>query len=55
MAEEKDPLDQERRVLITCVEEAYEAIRLLPGMDANGPAVVWLADHLLQARRQHAG
>ena len=53
MADKTDPLEKERDVLITCVEEAYEALRLLPGMNANGPAVVWLADQLLQVRRQH--
>jgi hypothetical protein len=31
----------------------YEALRLLPGMNANGPAVVWLADQLLQVRRRY--
>jgi hypothetical protein len=54
MADETDPLEKERDLLITCVEEAYEALRLLPGLDANGPAVVWLADQLLQARRRLA-
>jgi hypothetical protein len=53
MADKTDPVEKERDVLITCVEEAYEALRLLPGMNANGPAVVWLADQLLQIRRQH--
>ena len=53
MADKTDPPEKERDVLITCVEEAYEALRLLPGMNANGPAVVWLADQLLQVRRQH--
>jgi len=40
MADNRDPLEKERDVLVTCVEEAYEALRLLPGLDANGPAVV---------------
>jgi hypothetical protein len=53
MADKTDPVEKERDVLITCVEEAYEALRLLPGMNANGPAVVWRADQLLQVRRQH--
>ena len=53
MADKTDPLEKERDVLITCVEEAYESLRLLRGMNANGPAVVWLADQLLQVRRQH--
>ena len=53
MADNRDPLEKERDVLVTCVEEAYEALRLLPGLDANGPAVVWLADQLLQIRRRY--
>jgi hypothetical protein len=53
MADSRDPLEKERDVLVTCVEEAYEALRLLPGLDANGPAVVWLADQLLQIRRRY--
>ena len=53
MADETDPLEKERDVLITCVEEAYEALRLLPGMNANGPVVVWLADQLLEVRRRY--
>lgn len=39
-------------MLVRCIEEAYEALHLLPGLDANGHAVVWLADHLLEARRR---
>jgi hypothetical protein len=54
MANETDPLDDERKTLILCVEEAYEALRLIPGLDANGPAVVWLAEHLLEARHRLA-
>ena len=53
MADNRDPVEKERDVLVTCVEEAYEALRLLPGLDANGPAVVWLADQLLQIRRRY--
>jgi hypothetical protein len=53
MADNRDPLEKERDVLVTCVEEAYEALRLLPGLDANGSAVVWLADQLLQIRRRY--
>jgi hypothetical protein len=54
MANQTDPLDDERKTLVLCVEEAYEALRLIPGLDANGPAVVWLAEHLLQARHRLA-
>lgn len=49
---ESDPVEQERELLIRCIRDAYEDLHLLPGLDANGPAVVWLADHLLEARRR---
>jgi hypothetical protein len=42
----------DRDVLIQCVADAYEALRLVPGIDANGPALVWLAEHLLHAHRR---
>jgi hypothetical protein len=54
MDDETDTLERERELLISCVEDAYESLRLIPGLDANGPAVVWLADQLLQVRRRLA-
>ena len=42
----------ERDILIQCVADAYEALRLVPGIDANGPALVWFAEHLLHAHRR---
>jgi hypothetical protein len=54
MANETDPLDEERKTLIPCVEEAYEALRPIPGLDANGPAVMWMAEHLMEARHRLA-
>ena len=49
---QSDPLEQERDLLVRCIRDAYEELHLLPGLDANGPAVVWLADHLLEARKR---
>jgi hypothetical protein len=49
-----DALDQERTLLISCVEDAYEALHVRPGVDANGPILVWMAEQLLQARRRLA-
>ena len=46
---ETNSYEQERDRLVKCVEDAYDALRLIPGLDANGPALVWLADHLLAA------
>ncbi|MCM3920221.1 hypothetical protein ND748_00765 [Frankia sp. AiPs1] len=54
MAAAANTLEDERELLVGCIEDAFEAIRLLPGLDANGPALVWLADHLLDTRRQTA-
>lgn len=49
MAEAKNAFERERELLVQCIEEAYEALHLMPGVDENGPALVWLADHLLEA------
>jgi hypothetical protein len=43
---------EERDVLIQCIADSYEALRLIPGVDANGPALVWLAEHILHAHRR---
>jgi hypothetical protein len=50
MAAERNNYEQERDRLIHCVEDAHEALRLMVGVDENGPILVWLADHLLQAQ-----
>lgn len=52
MAVEVHAVDKERELLVKCIEEAYEALRVIPGVDENGPALVWLADRLLQAHRR---
>jgi hypothetical protein len=49
MAQEQNSFDKERELLVRCIEEAYEALRVIPGLDENGPVLVWLADHLLEA------
>jgi hypothetical protein len=53
MDQELNNVEAERDLLVQCVEEAYEALRVIPGVDENGPALVWFADHLLQARSRH--
>jgi hypothetical protein len=54
MAEETNGGDSERELLVQCIEDAFDAIRIMPGVDENGPVLVWLADHLWQARsRSH--
>jgi hypothetical protein len=44
--------EKERDCLIACVGEAYEALRLLPGVEENGPALTWLAEHFLHVHRR---
>lgn len=44
--------EKERDCLVQCLADAHEALRLLPGVDENGPALVWLAEHLLHAHRR---
>jgi hypothetical protein len=43
---------RDRDQLVLCIGDAYEALRVIPGLDANGPALVWLAEHFLELRRQ---
>jgi hypothetical protein len=43
-------LDQQRDAIVRCVGEAYELLDLLPGVNPNGPVLVWLADQLRQLR-----
>jgi hypothetical protein len=45
---------RERDVLVACVAQAYEALALIPGVDQNGPALVWLAEHMLHVHRRSA-
>lgn len=52
MAAERSSYEQERDLLVHCIEDAHEALRLMVGVDENGPILVWLADHLLQAQQR---
>ncbi|MEA2723853.1 MAG: hypothetical protein QOH59_1624 [Gemmatimonadales bacterium] len=49
MDQDTNTAETERSLLVQCVEEAYESLRLIPGVDENGPALVWFAEHLHQA------
>jgi hypothetical protein len=44
-------VEEERSLLVKVVGEAYDELRMIPGVDANGPALVWLAERLLDAYR----
>jgi hypothetical protein len=41
---------KERDLIVRCVAEAYDALDLIPGVNPNGPALVWLADQFRQLR-----
>ncbi|HEU4565853.1 MAG TPA: hypothetical protein VFS05_14430 [Gemmatimonadaceae bacterium] len=49
---ELDLSQREHDLFVQCVADAHEALRLLPGVDENGPVLMWLADHLLEAHRR---
>jgi len=51
MTTQADIHSKERDLVVKCVGEAYEALHLMPGVDANGPVLVWLAEQFL--RIQH--
>jgi primosomal protein N'' len=53
MDQDMNNVEAERSLLVQCVEEAHESLRLIPGVDENGPALVWFADHLLQAHSRN--
>jgi hypothetical protein len=46
-----EAVEQERLLLVRCIEVAHESIRLMPGVDTSGRTLVWFAGHLLQAHR----
>jgi hypothetical protein len=48
-------LDKRRDAVVRCVGDAYDLLDLLPGVDPNGPVLVWLADQLRQLRLPSAG
>jgi hypothetical protein len=43
---------QGRDLVVRCIGEAYEALRVIPGVNANGPALVWVAEQFLQVYRR---
>ncbi|HEX2451870.1 MAG TPA: hypothetical protein VHJ69_12035 [Gemmatimonadales bacterium] len=50
--QDENDLTSERDLLVRCIEVAHEALRLIPDVDENGPALVWFAEHLLQAHQR---
>ena len=51
MAAQPDVREKERELIVRCVAEAYETLDLIPGVNPNGPALVWLAEQFRQLRR----
>ncbi|HEX3305266.1 MAG TPA: hypothetical protein VHS32_03375 [Streptosporangiaceae bacterium] len=51
MTAQPDVQRNERELIVRCVADAYETLDLIPGVDPNGPALVWLAEQFRQLRR----
>jgi hypothetical protein len=43
-----DVRDTRRDLIVRCVGEAYEMLDVIPGVDPNGPVLVWLAEQFRQ-------
>ena len=52
MAAQSDVREKERELIARCVAGAYETLDLIPGVNPNGPALVWLAEQYRQLRRE---
>jgi hypothetical protein len=48
-------IERERDLLVQCIGDAYDALRVMPGVDSNGPVLVWFAEHLLAERHRENG
>jgi hypothetical protein len=54
MTAQPDVQHKERDLIARCVGEAYEVLDLIPGVDPNGPVLVWLAERYLQLSHAEA-
>jgi hypothetical protein len=52
MTAQTDIESKERDLVVKCIGQAYEALHLLPGVDENGPVLVWLAEQFMQIQRR---
>jgi len=52
MTTQTDIGSKERDLVMKCIGQAYEALHLMPGVDANGPVLVWLAEQFMQIQRR---
>ena len=48
-------IEEERLLLVRCVETAYESLRLMPGVDTSGRTLVWFAGRILLAHDRAVG
>ena len=48
-------IEEERLLLVRCIETAYESLRLMPGVDTSGRTLVWFAGRLLVAHDRLTG
>ncbi len=44
--------DKTRDSLVRCATDAFEALKVIPDIDPNGPILVWLSQHLLEAHQK---
>ena len=51
MAAQPDLREKERELIARCMAEAYETLDLIPGVNPNGPALVWPTEQFRQLRR----
>ena len=46
--------DKDRDAIVECITDAYQTLDVIPGVDLNGPSLVWLAEKPLGLRRPRA-
>lgn len=46
--------EKDRESLVRCAADAFDALKMIPDIDANGPILVWLAEQFLQLQRKEA-
>ena len=51
MTAQSEVREKERDLIVRCVAEAYEALDLIPGVNPNGPGLVWPTEQFRQLRR----
>lgn len=54
MTDELKVTEKDRECLVRSITDAFEALKLIPGVDANGPILVWLSGQLLQLHQKEA-